>query len=42
MPSARELEHYIVYIGSDPIAGQTQKHEKPRPKRKTTPKPETD
>lgn len=37
-----ELENYIVYIGFDPLAAETQqRHEKPKPKvrRKPTPKP---
>ena len=38
LPSAAELEHYMVYIGFDPLAAQTQeKHPKPKPKRKATP-----
>ena len=38
MPSAAVLEHYIVYIGFDPLAAQTQeKHPKPKPKRKANP-----
>jgi len=38
-----ELEHYIVYIGFDPLAAQSQeKHPKPRPKRKPAPVPGTD
>ena len=40
MPSAAELEHYVVYIGFDPLAAQTQeKHPraKPKPKRKAAP-----
>jgi hypothetical protein len=40
LPSAQELEHYIVYIGFDPLAVEAQqKHEKPRPKRKIRPRP---
>jgi hypothetical protein len=35
LPSAAVLEHYIVYIGFDPLAVQTQeKHPKPKPKPK--------
>lgn len=44
MPSAAELEHYVVYIGFDPLAAQTQeKHPraKPKPKRRATPGPGT-
>lgn len=40
MPSAAALEHYIVYIGFDPLAAQNQeKHvkPKPKPKRRATP-----
>lgn len=40
LPSSSELEHYIVYIGFDPLAVETPgKHEKPRPKRKPKPAP---
>jgi hypothetical protein len=44
LPSAAELEHYIVYIGFDPLAAQNQeKHvkPKPKPKRRATPAPGT-
>jgi hypothetical protein len=44
MPSAAELEHYIVYIGFDPLAAQNQeKHlkPKPKPKRRANPAPGT-
>ena len=35
LPSAAELEHYVVYIGFDPLAVQNQeKHVKPKPKPK--------
>jgi hypothetical protein len=38
MPSAAELEHYVVYIGFDPLAAQNQeKRPKPKPKRRATP-----
>jgi hypothetical protein len=38
LPSAAVLEHYIVYIGFDPLAAQSQdKHPKPKPKRRATP-----
>lgn len=37
-PSARELEHYIVYIGFDPLALQTQERSKPRPAARPKPK----
>jgi len=40
MPSAAALEHYIVYIGFDPLGAQNQeKHvkPKPKPKRRATP-----
>lgn len=37
LPSAAVLEHYIVYIGFDPLAAQNQeKHVKPKPKPKRT------
>jgi hypothetical protein len=42
MPSAAKLENYIVYIGFDPLAVQTQdKHPraKPKPKRSASPAP---
>ncbi len=40
LPKSDELEHYIVYIGFDPLAAQAQeKHPKPRPKRKRKPNP---
>jgi hypothetical protein len=36
MPSAAQLERYVVYIGFDPLAAQTQeKHPKPKPKRRS-------
>ncbi len=39
LPSASELENYIVYIGFDPLAAQAQKHERPRRRPKRRPKP---
>lgn len=42
MPSAAELEHYIVYIGFDTLAAQNQeKHPKPKPKPKRKAAPGT-
>jgi hypothetical protein len=44
LPSAAELDRYVVYIGFDPLAVQNQdKHPKPKPKpkRKPTPAPGT-
>ncbi len=39
LPSAADLDHYIVYIGFDALAAApAQKHEKPKPKRKPTAK----
>ena len=35
LPSAAELEHYVVYIGFDPLAAQSQeKRPRPKPKRR--------
>ena len=45
LPKSDELEHYIVYIGFDPLAAENkEKHAKPRPKpkRKHNPAPGTD
>ena len=40
MPSSSELDNYVVYIGFDPIAAQSQpKHGAPRPKAKRKPAP---
>jgi hypothetical protein len=40
LPSASELENYIVYIGFDPLAVQAhEKHERPRRRPKRRPKP---
>lgn len=44
LPSSSELEHYIVYIGFDPLAAEKpEKHLKPKPKprRKPAPSPGT-
>jgi hypothetical protein len=44
LPSSAELEHYIVYIGFDPLAAEKpEKHPKPKakPKRKPAPAPGT-
>jgi hypothetical protein len=42
LPSSAELEHYIVYIGFDPLATEKpEKHPKPKPKRKPAPTPGT-
>jgi hypothetical protein len=42
LPSSAELEHYIVYIGFDPLAAQNQeKHVKPKAKPKHKPAPGT-
>jgi hypothetical protein len=40
LPKSAELEHYIVYIGFDPLAAEKpEKHAKPRPKPKRKPIP---
>jgi hypothetical protein len=39
MPSASELENYIVYIGFDPLSAEAQERVKERPKRKPKAKP---
>ncbi len=40
LPKSDELEHYIVYIGFDPLAAENkEKHAKPRPKPKRKPRP---
>jgi hypothetical protein len=40
LPKSAELEHYIVYIGFDPLAAEKpEKHVKPRPKPKPKRKP---
>jgi hypothetical protein len=43
LPKSAELEHYIVYIGFDPLAEKQEAHPKPkpRPKRKPNPAPGT-
>jgi hypothetical protein len=38
-PSSKVLEHYIVYIGFDPLAAENDKKPKPKPARKPVPKP---
>jgi hypothetical protein len=40
LPPAAELDQYVVYIGFDPLAAQTQeKHLKPKPKPRRKPAP---
>jgi hypothetical protein len=42
LPSSSELEHYIVYIGFDPLAAEKpEKHVKPKAKPKRKPAPGT-
>jgi hypothetical protein len=38
-PSSKVLEHYIIYIGFDPLAAEVDKKPKPKPARKPAPKP---
>ena len=38
-PSSKVLEHYIVYIGFDPLAAEVDQKPKPKPARKPAPKP---